>query len=449
MLAYRAMPTFALEHQPPAPAAAVYDARMQALTQAAGCDWVIVYADREHAADLTFLTNFDPRFEEAILVLGPQRALIVGNEGLGYVSMLACEMPVHLSQSLGLMGQDRTQAPRLSSVLRTIGLRDGQRVGVVGWKYLEPSERDSDEPAFVPNMLLAAIRAACNHDCTLVDVTHCMINPATGIRATNDVAQIAQFAWSAERASQAVDRIVRGGRPGMTEQQVATLMHYAGDPLACHVMMSGSATSVVGLRSPSARILQHHDAVTTAIGYRGGLCCRAGVLADQVDAAYVSQYVDPYMRTQVAWYGALRLGATGGDVHATVMQSLAGAPFEPSLNPGHLGSIDEWSHTPIRPGSTDVIRSGMMFQCDIIPTQTPSGTALNCEDTVVVADTELRAQLAAAHPALWAAIEARRQYMHEALGMVLPVEVLPLSIANARYAPAWLQPDVVWVHTTA
>ena len=30
----------------------------------------VVYADREHFANLHFLTNFDPRFEEAVLLLG-------------------------------------------------------------------------------------------------------------------------------------------------------------------------------------------------------------------------------------------------------------------------------------------------------------------------------------------------------------------------------------------
>jgi hypothetical protein len=46
---------------------------------------------------------------------------------------------------------------------------------------------------------------------------------------------------------------------------------------------------------------------------------------------------------------------------------------------------------------------------------------------------------------LWQAIKARREYLRTAIGIILPEEVLPLSLANARYAPAWLQPDLVWV----
>src|SRR4029078_12622943 len=35
-----------------------------------GYDPLVVYADREHSANLSFLTGFDPRFEEAILIVG-------------------------------------------------------------------------------------------------------------------------------------------------------------------------------------------------------------------------------------------------------------------------------------------------------------------------------------------------------------------------------------------
>ena len=445
MLQYRPMPMYSTTNPPAALTAERYEARCAALKAAAGCDWVVVYGDREHSADLTFLTNFDPRFEEAILVLGPTNAFIVGNEGVGYVSMLGPKLEVHLSQSLGLMGQDRTQFPRLSAVLRTIGLSAGQRVGVVGWKYLEPVEQDDNEPAYVPAMLLRAIRAACTGDVVIRDVTYCMTHPTHGLRSNNDAAQIAVFAWGAQRAAMSVDRIVRGARAGMSEHQAAALMQYEGDPMSCHMMMSGSQTYVVGLRSPSTRVLQTRDAVTTAVGFRGGLCCRAGVLAATVDASYLDTYVAPYMRTQKAWYEALQVGVSGGDIHAIVMQSLAGAPFTPALNPGHLGSVDEWCHTPIRPGSADPIRSGMLIQCDIIPSQTPAGTALNCEDTVAIADAPLRAAIAAHDPELWNVIQARRDYLRDAIGITLAAEVLPLSMANARYAPGWLQPDVVWV----
>ena len=50
-------------------AAGEFEARIAALIAAVEAECVVVYADREHAANLTYLCNFDPRFEEAILVL--------------------------------------------------------------------------------------------------------------------------------------------------------------------------------------------------------------------------------------------------------------------------------------------------------------------------------------------------------------------------------------------
>ncbi len=36
-----------------------------------GYDRLVIWADREHSANLAYLTGFDPRFEEAMLIVGP------------------------------------------------------------------------------------------------------------------------------------------------------------------------------------------------------------------------------------------------------------------------------------------------------------------------------------------------------------------------------------------
>jgi hypothetical protein len=56
-----------------------FEKRIADLLAAVDADWVVVYGDREHAANLVYLCNLDPRFEEALLVLGGgRRTLIVG-----------------------------------------------------------------------------------------------------------------------------------------------------------------------------------------------------------------------------------------------------------------------------------------------------------------------------------------------------------------------------------
>ena len=71
-LAEIALPEFGLPHVEPTIPAATYAARVAAARQRAsdaGYDVLIVYADREHFANMAYLTGFDPRFDEALLIL--------------------------------------------------------------------------------------------------------------------------------------------------------------------------------------------------------------------------------------------------------------------------------------------------------------------------------------------------------------------------------------------
>jgi hypothetical protein len=418
--------------------------RTDALRQAAGTDWVCVYGDREHAANLLFLANFDPRFEESVLLLGQGSAtLLVGNEGLGHAGEARLPVEVVLCQAFSLMGQPRDTAPRLADLLREVGVGPGETVGVVGWKYLEASETDQPgRPAFVPAMLVDAFGAT---GAVVSDVTAALMHPSFGLRGVNSAAQIAAFEWSAARSSAAVLRVVRGTRPGMTELEAASLLGYAGEPLSCHPILASGSGAINGLRSPTSRRLTEGDGISCALGYWGALTCRAGVLGAAVDEEFVERYVAPYFAALVTWYETVGIGVTGGAVHAAVLEALAGAPFRPLLNPGHLISFDEWVHSPIYPGSDLAIGSGMLLQCDVIPAPLPPGRALNCEDGVALADVALRSRLAAEYPEVWARIERRRAFMRESLGVRLAPEVLPLSSAPAYLPPFWLSPDLVCV----
>ena len=425
-----------------------YDQQLDALYAAAQCDWVVVYADREHNANLVFLTNFDPRFEEAILLLGPasRRVLLLGNEGMGYTSQAVPRLEFVLCQSLSLMGQPRDVAPRLDAVLRATGIAAGNRVGVIGWKYLEPEEDDAgDAPAFVPSILVRVIRRLVGGGGVVKDTTALMMHPSTGLKSHNTSDQIAQFAWAAALASNSVLRAQRLARPGMTERAGALTMAHEGMPYSCHPMFNSAspAEPVVGLRSPGTRVLAAGDGVSAAVGYWGSLCARAGLLSDAPNPAFMERVVVPYFRAIATWYQTLHVGVTGDEMHRAVMGALVGAAWRPALNPGHLVSIDEWTHSPIRPSNSEKIASGMALQCDIIPAPMPNGWALNCEDTVAIADANMRAELQANHPRLWSRIVAQRAFMREALGLRLSEDVLPLSTANAFLAPFWLAPGLV------
>lgn len=440
------LPAFGAPAQRPAIPAAEHRARMDALKQAVDSRWVVVYGDREHFANVAFLCGYDPRFEEAVLLLGPARALVVGLEGKAYATLAPVELDVVVCPSLSLMGQDRATGPTLEQVLLGAGLREGDRVAVVGWKAFEAREWGLPTPAIAaPAFLVDLLRQIVGPD-HVTDATPALTSPTEGLRARSSAAQVAAFEWAAARSSDAVRAIVHAARPGATEQAAVGAMGYAGEPLSVHVMFSSGPEVAVGLRSATARTLEAGDAATTAVGFWGGLTCRAGLLGDGSDAAgttYLEDLALPYWHAVATWYETLAIGVTGGEMHAAVLDSLDGAGFVPALNPGHLVHLDEWVHSPIRPAASDRLASGMALQCDIIPTSNRVGWVANCEDTIALADAELRGALKREHPDVWSRILARRAFMADELGLRIAEEILPLSNTPAWFPPFWLTPEQV------
>lgn len=423
----------------------VFRNRCRQLYAAAGSDWVLVWGDREHFGNIHYLSNFDPRFEEAVLLLGPdgRRALVVGNEGEMYAHVVRGGHEVVLCQTFSLMGQKRRQSPTLDEVFRDAGLSSARSVSVVGWKYPEEFEEVPGQNHFVPAYVLSALTAVTGR-AELLEHTRLLIDPVDGMRADNEAENIALLEWGASRASDAVARIVRSVQPGLTELQAMSAMEYAGEPMTCHPMFATGDTANAALRSPGARVVQHGDPIFAAVGYWGGLTCRAGVVAE-ADDDFVNTWAAPYFEALVAWYETVRPGLAGGDLHAAATERLAAGGMHPALNPGHLTATEEWVGTNVQPGNDTLLASGMALQCDVIPAGLPDGMQLNCEDGIALADAELRAELASTHPAVWSRIEARRTFMKQELGITIDDSVLPLSNTPGYFAPAFLAPDRVLV----
>jgi hypothetical protein len=274
-----AVPDFGVPLEAPRIPAATYEKRCRDAYVRAKCDWLVVYADREHLANIAFLSGYDPRFEEALLLLGPQdkRMLVVGNEGEAYAPLATLpNVDIVLAQSMSLMGQDRSLKPDLASVLREAGMNRGQTIGLMGWKYFEPAEWDDAAPGmFVPYYLVAMLSRIAGGPEALKEATPVLMHPTTGLRSTIDTDQIALHEWGVARASAAVWRIVTGTRLGLSEMEAASAMGYAGEVLSAHVMYAtGDANDpVIGLRSPGGRIANRGDGVTAGVGLLGRPFC--------------------------------------------------------------------------------------------------------------------------------------------------------------------------------
>ena len=417
----------------------------------AGLTHAIVYADREHFANMAYLTGFEPRFEEAVMLVrsGRRAVILTGPENAGLAAASPVDAEVVVYPPFGLLGQDRSRTPRLSDLLRQLGLGAGDRIGVAGWKYFGPLEADAPELWLeTPAYLVDRLRDIAGPSGQVVNATAILMAPSDGLRAVNELEQLAWFEFSACHASEAVKRVIFGVRPGMSEFEAAALMGLPGIPLSCHPMLSSGMRAAQGLNSPSSKRIARGEPFTTAVGLWGALTSRAGFLVeDQREITEAPDYVDrlaaPYFACAAEWYETVRVGVTGDGVDAVARRHLGDPFFGLMLNPGHLLHLDEWMNTPIYPGSTETLRSGQAIQCDIIPATGTSYFASNIEDGIVLLDDRGRGEFAERWPAVWARIEARRAFMSDVLHIRLHPDVLPFSNIPAYLPPCLLAPGRV------
>jgi Xaa-Pro aminopeptidase len=445
------LPSYELPSELPVIPAATYQARLDAAVAAAsraGLDALLVYADREHFANLSYLTGYDPRFEESLLILVPDSppVLLVGNEGRAYAKVVPQTVQVVLYQTFSLVNQDRSVSPRLAAVLRDAGIGDGARhVGVAGWKYFGPSEAAKpetwiDAPAFIVDELRSL-------GCTPVNASGLFTEPGRGLRLVSDADQIACFEFAAAHGSESMRRLLHGIEPGMTELAAFSLFRPIGLPYSYHPVLLSGERAALGLASASGRKLRLGDPVSASIGYWGSNIARGGFLAgsphDLPVAAsdYVDKLVAPYFACAAEWYETVGIGVTGGELFDVAAKHLADPFFGVFLNPGHFIHLDEWPSSPVYEGSEVVLESGMALQIDIIPATGTAYHTSNIEDGVALADETLRADLAARYPGLWQRVCTRRAFMADVLGINLRPEVLPLSNLAGYLPPLWLAPQ--------
>lgn len=449
-LAHIPLPDFGFPDAEPEIPARVYRARavrLRAAARARGYDRLLIWADREHSANLAWLSGFDPRFEDALLIMGtavddPDPAILLGNEDWGLGGAAPLPMRRVWFQDMSLPDQPRHKSEPLSRILDTEGIREGSRVGVIAWKtYADRSWIEA------PAWLVDAVRTAIGPDGLVENANDILISPLDGLRTVNEPEQLAVFEWASCHTSEGVKRLLRGLRPGMTEREAVALLGWNGMPLSCHVMLTAGPRARLGMLSPSDRPLAVGDPFTTAFGIWGALTCRAGWLVEDASglppaiADYQARVAGPYFEAVAAWYEALAVGVPGGTLQAIIDERLGDPFFGIFLNPGHLLHLDEWIASPVWAGSTVPLRSGSAMQVDIIPaTGTEWGTS-NIEDGIILADATLRAELAERFPGMWARTQARRAFMRDALGIAVSEDVLPLSNIAAHLPPFLLRPD--------
>jgi hypothetical protein len=412
--------------------------------QELGLNSLAVYGDREHSANLAFLTGFDPRFEEALLLLAAdgRKKLLIGNECMGYLPDAELGIEVERFQDFSLLGQPRDNSRLLRQILAEFGITSGTNIGCVGWKYFDETLIPGGELALeIPAYLVDLLRDMCADRRRVTNATAIFMHPQSGLRVHSEPEQIAQFEYAAGITSAGVTALLQHLQPGVREQDLEKHLDSGGLTLSCHRMISFGEKARRGLASAGATRARIGDAYTTAFGVSGALTCRAGVIArgpEDLPAElqeFYPRFAANYFAVTAAWYEALAVNALAGNVFRAVEAVRDPQLFEFALNPGHYLHLDEWVHSPFAPGSAVVLDSGMVLQMDVIPVSRGPFAYTNSEDGVVLAGRGLQTALAARFPECWRRLVARRDWMRRVLGISLHETVFPLADTTGWFAP--------------
>ncbi|MEI6520289.1 MAG: hypothetical protein WCO98_09675 [bacterium] len=414
----------------------IYHARLWAAAvciQRAGYDVLAIYGDREHSANMAYLTGFDPRFEEALLLLGSdgRTKLLVGNECMGYTPDPVLNIDVELFQEFSLLGQPRGESRPLKTILSEFGLTEGVRVGAVGWKYFDGKLIPADA-LDIPAYLAETLRDICGAG-MVRNATTLFMDAQRGLRITNEPAQIAQYEHAASVAAAGVMNVMTHLANGVAECELERYLDSRGLTLSCHRMINAGDKVKRGLSSASTKEFKTGESFVVAFGVTGALTCRAGCVGkDEEDLSeelrdFYPKFASNYFDVISTWYESLRLGVTGGEVYDAVEKVRNKKLYNFAVNPGHQLHLDEWVNSPFSLDNPVTLESGMALQMDIIPVSAGPFCYINAEDGIVLADEELRTTLEKDYPEMWARMQNRRAVMRDNYGINLDESVLPLS----------------------
>ncbi len=416
-----------------------------------GLTHLIIYGDREHHANLLYLTGgYDSRFEETLLVvqLNEPPVLILGNEGMSYADTSLLDHRKELFQTFSLQGMTRDRKRFLSSIFKDCGIDGTSKVGVVGLKYYENGEvRDPLHTFDVPHYIIEELSETTIPE-NLVNAADVMTHPTEGLRSVLTPRDMARSEFMNNYLSNQMARIIDGLEPGISESEAMSLFDYRGIPFVIHPVVNfGRDRVLLGLASPSfSRRLEPGDPVSVGFCVPGASIARTGFavqsekdfhgpLKDIIEAFYF-----PYFRGLKAWYESISIGADSGTVYDAVTAILGGGSFGVSLNPGHQTHLEEWINSPFREDFHHTLRSGMAFQCDIIAFPGGPYVGVHVEDTVVIADESTRTRLKQEYPEAFMRIMLRGKTMRDILGIDIGEHVLPLSNLQAVLQPFLLNP---------
>lgn len=409
-------------------------------------DTIIVWADLEHGSNFEYLVGFLPRFEEALLVLHKdgQAQMVLGNENLNKakksrIKAIAVHMP-HFSLPNQPMMTDKT----IDQILDECKIQNDKNIGIVGWKNFTSKLEDNSLLFDLPYFIMQALKKV-NPKAKFINATDIFIGN-DGIRVQNNANEFAHYEFGAALAGNCMLNAMAQLQIGKTEMEVAEKLDAYGQPHSVVTIMATGERFEKANMYPSYKAIQKGDSLSITTGFKGGLQSRSGYAVNESQELpenvedYLDKVAKPYFNAVVTWLENIHIGLTGGELFKIIEKVLPKDEYGWSLNPGHLCADEEWLSSPIYPESKEVIKSGMLFQIDIIPSVSGYG-GISCESGVLLADEELIDKIRTEYPELYERIINRQKYMRDELGINISNQVIPTSIATAFCKPFMLNKE--------
>lgn len=415
-----------------------------------GLDTLIVYADLEHGGNFEYLIGFLPRFEEALLVLHADgdAFLVLGNENFNKAEKARISASAICLSHFSLPDQPMQIEESVSQILGRVCIKDKKTIGLAGWKKFTSSVEENGKMFDLPNYLIEALRKAAPY-AEFVNAIDLFIGE-DGIRRTNDADEFAHYEFGAALAGNCILETMAAIQEGMTEMEAASYLSVGGQRHSVVTIMASGPRFVKANMYPSCNKIKRGDPISITTGFRGGLQSRSGYAISAVEELpegyedYLEKVAIPYFRAVVTWLEKIRIGMTGKNLYDLIEEVLPKEKYNWRLNPGHLCAEEEWLCSPVYPESQEELKSGMLFQIDIIPS-VPGYAGISCESGIMLADENLRQEIQKKYPAVWKRILKRQKYIKEVLGIRISEEIIPTSAATAFCRPFLLNKECALV----
>lgn len=414
-------------------------------------DALIIYADLEHGGNFEYLCGFLPRFEEALLVLHQDgnAQMVLGNENLNKASKSRINVKSIHMPHFSLPNQPMNTTKTVSETLKECGLETYKTVGIVGWKNFTSKLDDNSKLFDIPGYIVDAFKEVYSN-INFINGTYIFIGE-DGVRTTNNANEFAHYEFGAALAGNSILDVLNEIVVGKTEMELADKLERYGQRNSVVTIMATGERFVKANMYPTNKKISLGDPLSITIGYKGGLQSRGGFAINSESELpegqkdYIEKVASPYFNAVKEWLENIHIGMEGRELYNLIESVLPKEKYGWDLNPGHLCADEEWLSSPVYPESREIIKSGMLFQIDIIPS-VKGYSGISCESGIMLADKDLINEIKKEYSYIWDRIDERRKYIKNILGINISEEIIPTSAATALCKPFLLNKELAFIN---